>query len=248
MVALPQADFAKLPTFVQDAFKKSFGQAANIADRPVNVGAMAPGLDPLQQQAGSILQQGLGSFQPFLEKATSYAGPGGAQAFMNPYTQNVVDNTVQQLNKQFDLQKAQANERAIGSGAFAGSGTRQAVFDAALAGEQANTLRNTVGDLYNQGFTQSQQAAQNAAQNFMNLGQQGQTQRLADVNALFNFGGAQRQTGIDAANLAYQKPMDQSLFLSSLATGAPQFSRLQMPNPMQMGIAGFGAGTGLFGR
>lgn len=82
----------------------------------------------------------------------------------------------------------------------------------------------------------------------MNLGQQGQTQRLADVNALFNFGGAQRQAGIDAANLAYQKPMDQALFLSSLATGAPQFSRLQMPNPLQMGIAGFGAGTGLFGR
>ena len=42
------------------------------------------------------------------------------------------------------LQQAQANQRAIQSGSFAGSGTRGAVFDAALQGEQANTMRNTM--------------------------------------------------------------------------------------------------------
>jgi len=243
-----QADFAKMPTFMQDAYKKAYGQASSIASRPINTSAMAPGLDPLQTQAGGILQGGLGAYQPYLDKATQYAGPQGASAFMNPYTQNVVDNTTRDLNKQFGMQQAQANERAIGSGAFAGSGTRSAVYDAALQGEQANTMSNTIGDLYNQGFNQAQGQANTAAGNFMNLGNQFQTQRLGDVNALFNYGGANRQTGMDRAQLDYQTPMDQSQFLSSFLSGSPQFSRMQMPNPMQMGIAGFGAGTGLFGQ
>jgi len=243
-----QADFAKMPTFMQDAYKKAYGQASSIASRPINTSAMAPGLDPMQQQAGGILQSGLGAFQPYLDKAAQYAGPQGSAAFMNPYTQNVVDNTTQQLNKQFGMQQAQANERAIGSGAFAGSGTRNAVYDAALQGEQGDVLRNTVGDLYNQGFNQAQNQANTAAGNFMNLGNQFQTQRLGDVNALFNYGGANRQAGMDRAKLNYQTPMDQSQFLSSFLSGSPQFSRMQMPNPLQMGIAGFGAGTGLFGQ
>ena len=79
-MAIPQADFAKLPTFAQDAYKKIIGQAANIADRPINAAALAPDLDPFQQQAGALLTQGLGSYVPYLEQAAQYAGPQGADA------------------------------------------------------------------------------------------------------------------------------------------------------------------------
>jgi hypothetical protein len=236
-MAIPQADFAKLPTFAQDAYKKIIGQASNIADRPIDAAALAPDLDPFQQQAAAVLTQGLGSYVPYLEQAAQYAGPQGADAFMNPYTQNVVDQTTQQLQKQFGLQQAQADQRAIQSGSFAGSGTRGAIFDAALQGEQFDVLGKTVADLYNQGFTQAQQAAQTGAGIIGGLGQQLQGQRLADVNALFNLGGARRDVDAQRAMFGYQLPISQSSFLQQAFMGMPMFQAPPMPNPLQSGIS-----------
>ena len=236
-MAIPQADFTKLPQFAQDAYKRIFGQAANIADRPIDTAALAPDLDPYQQQAATLLNQGIGSYSPFIQQAQEFAGPGGAQAFMNPYTQNVVDQTTQQLQKQFGLQRAQADQRAIQSGSFAGSGTRGAVFDAALAGEQADTLGRSVADLYNQGFTQAQQAAQTGAGILGSLGQQIQGQRLADVNALFNLGGARRDIAAQRGMLGFQLPITQSSFLQQAFMGMPMYQAPPMPNPLQSGIS-----------
>lgn len=240
MASIMGGDYTKLPKFVQDAYQQSIGQASNIANRPVNVGAMSPGFDPYQSGAAGILTQGLGSYMPYIEKSAQYAGPQGASAFMNPYTQNVVQNTVTDLNKQFGLQQAQANQRAIQSGSFAGSGTRGAVFDAALQGEQANTMRNTIGDLYNRGFQQSQQAAQNASGLMAGLGSQLQTQRLGDVNALFNLGQTRRGYDAERARLGYQLPMNQASFLQQATTGMPMFQQANMPSPFLGGLAGAG--------
>jgi hypothetical protein len=156
---------------------------------------------------------------------------------MNPYTQNVVDQTTQQLQKQFGLQQAQADQRAIQSGSFAGSGTRGAIFDAALQGEQFDVLGKTVADLYNQGFTQAQQAAQTGAGIIGGLGQQLQGQRLADVNALFNLGGARRDVDAQRAMFGYQLPISQSSFLQQAFMGMPMFQAPPMPNPLQSGIS-----------
>jgi hypothetical protein len=240
MASIMGGDYTKLPKFVQDAYQQSIGQASNIANRPVNVGAMSPGFDPYQSGAAGILTQGLGSYMPYIEKAAQYAGPQGASAFMNPYTQNVVQNTMTDLNKQFGLQQAQADQRAIQSGSFAGSGTRGAVFDAALKGEQANTMRNTIGDLYNKGFQQSQQAAQNASGLMAGLGSQLQTQRLGDVNALFNLGQTRRGYDAERARLGYQLPMNQASFLQQATTGMPMFQQANMPSPFLGGLAGAG--------
>jgi len=240
MASIMGGDYTKLPKFVQDDYQQSIGQASNIANRPVNVGAMSPGFDPYQSGAAGILTQGLGSYMPYIEKAAQYAGPQGASAFMNPYTQNVVQNTMTDLNKQFGLQQAQADQRAIQSGSFAGSGTRGAVFDAALKGEQANTMRNTIGDLYNKGFQQSQQAAQNASGLMAGLGSQLQTQRLGDVNALFNLGQTRRGYDAERARLGYQLPMNQASFLQQATTGMPMFQQANMPSPFLGGLAGAG--------
>ena len=240
MASIMGGDYTKLPKFVQDAYQQSIGQASNIANRPVNVGAMSPGFDPYQSGAAGILTQGLGSYMPYIEKAAQYAGPQGASAFMNPYTQNVVQNTMTDLNKQIGLQQAQADQRAIQSGSFAGSGTRGAVFDAALKGEQANTMRNTIGDLYNKGFQQSQQAAQNASGLMAGLGSQLQTQRLGDVNALFNLGQTRRGYDAERARLGYQLPMNQASFLQQATTGMPMFQQANMPSPFLGGLAGAG--------
>jgi len=245
MAMMTSADYTDLPRFLQEGYQQMIGQASNISNRPVDIGAMSPGFDPYQQGAAGLLTQGLGSYMPYIEQSAQYAGPQGASAFMNPYTQNVVDNTTNQLNKQFGLQQAQANERAVQSGSFAGSGTRNAIFDAALQGEQANTLRNTVGDLYNQGFQQSQTAAQNASGLMSGLGSQMQQQRLGDVNAMFNLGSSRRGYDAERARLGYQIPMNQASFLQQATLGAPLFQQPNLPNPFQGGMAGAGILSGL---
>jgi len=241
----PVGDYTNMPKFLQEAYQKTIGQASNIASRPINAGAMSPGFDPYQSGAAGILTQGLGSYMPYIEKAAQYAGPQGASAFMNPYTQNVAQNTMTDLNKQFGLQQAQADQRAIQSGSFAGSGTRGAVFDAALKGEQANTMRNTIGDIYNQGFQQSQQAAQNASGLMSGLGSQMQQQRLGDVNALFNLGQTRRGYDAQRAQNAYELPMNQASFLQQATLGMPMFQQPNMPNIFQGGIGGVGIGRTL---
>jgi len=244
-MATPAGDYTNMPKFLQEAYQKTIGQASNIASRPINAGAMSPGFDPYQSGAAGILTQGLGSYMPYIEKAAQYAGPQGASAFMNPYTQNVAQNTITDLNKQFGLQQAQADQRAIQSGSFAGSGTRGAVFDAALKGEQANTMRNTIGDIYNQGFQQSQQAAQNASGLMSGLGSQMQQQRLGDVNALFNLGQTRRGYDAERARLGYQLPMNQASFLQQATFGMPMFQQPNIPNVFQGGIGGVGIGRAL---
>ena len=41
-MAIAQQDFTKMPQFAQDAYKRIFGQAANIADRSIDTAALAP--------------------------------------------------------------------------------------------------------------------------------------------------------------------------------------------------------------
>ena len=123
------------------------------------------------------------------------------------------------------------------SGSFAGSGTRGAVFDAALAGEQFDVLGKTVADLYNQGFNQAQTASQGAAGIIGGLGQQLQGQRLADVNALFNLGGARRDVDAQRAMYGFQLPTSQASFLQQAFMGMPMFQAPAAPNPLQSGIS-----------
>ena len=71
-MAISQQDFTKMPQFAQDAIKRIFGQAANIADRSIDTAALAPDLDPFQQQAATLLTQGIGSYSPFLQQAQQF--------------------------------------------------------------------------------------------------------------------------------------------------------------------------------
>ena len=75
---------------------------------------LAPGFMPEQLQAANIMQQGIGAYQPFLTAggqslatAMQTTGPQSMQAYMNPYTQDVVDATMTDLNRQFGLQQQQ---------------------------------------------------------------------------------------------------------------------------------------------
>jgi len=230
------------------------------------------GQDPLQAQAQNLATQGIGAYQPFLNKAAAaqttaggLTGPQAYQQFMSPYQQDVIKATLDE----FDVQAAKGipniAAQAIGAGAFGGG--REGV---ARAEYQSTSDRNRAAlqsQLLQQGFSQAQQAAQQAFQNQQTLGNQqvnlaGQQQAFLgqDVGALSTL-GAQNQAQIQAQLAAQQQLAQQQLQqpltaanaygsgVTSLIAGYPgqtQTTTMPSPNPMMTAIGAGGTLAGIY--
>ena len=123
--------------------------------------------------------------------------------YMNPYTQEVIDQSLADLERQRLMQQQQTSAQAAAAGAFGGSrqGVAQALTNEAFA-RQAGQLSS---GLRQAGFTQAQQAAQT------DLARQMQAQQLNQAAGLqgaqFQL-GAQQQLGgmgLTGYNLAQQQ-------------------------------------------
>jgi len=173
---------------------------------------------------------GVAGYQPFLDQAAAYSGPGAYKQFMSPYQQDVIDTTLQE----FDIQAAKGAQGtaadAIAAGAFGGGreGVRRAEYGAASdrnrAATQAKLLQEGFGQAQNlaaQAFNQQRNLASLqpslAASNIQNLGSAG-TSNLAYQQALLD---AQQQQ----AQLAYKEPFDRlgiyGSGIASMLSGAP---------------------------
>jgi len=222
---------------------------------------LAPGFMPEQLQAANIMQQGIGAYQPFLTAggqslatAMQATGPQAMQAYMNPYTQDVVDATTSDLQRQFGIQRAGEAQRQIQSGGMRGAATRGAIADAELARTQGESMANALAKLRFGAADAAQQASQQAAQTqagigelYGGLGRQAQTGLMGDVGQLFDIGEAQRQI-VGAQNLAnYQTPFYGLGQFANTLSGMPTPQQFQSPNPILTGLqAGLGTAS-LFG-
>ena len=178
-------------------------QAAQAFDvRKQNLAGIAPtvaGQDALQQQAQTLAQQGIGSYQPFLNRAEQQAGLAsglgamslgqlgtaastfggvgtGAQAFqqdvsqfMSPYQSQVIDASLAEFDRNKAIQEKNIADQAIASGAFGGG--REGVQRAEFQTGAARERALLQAGLLQQGFDQAQQARQQDIQNRFNLGQ-----------------------------------------------------------------------------
>ena len=178
-------------------------QAAQAFDvRKQNLAGIAPqvaGQDALQQQAQSLAQQGIGSYQPFLNQAqtqaqlasglgamslgqlgtaaSTFGGVGtGAQAFqqdvsqfMSPYQSQVIDASLAEFDRNKAIQEKSIADQAIASGAFGGG--REGVQRAEFQTGAARERALLQAGLLQQGFDQAQAARQQDIQNRFNLGQ-----------------------------------------------------------------------------
>jgi hypothetical protein len=137
------------------------------------------GADTRQQftAAQQALNQGLGS----LAGTTGMYDPRMAQAFMNPFQQQVIDESLRQIQRQGDIAQQNLQAQAVRAGAFGGSreGVQRAELGRALAEQQNAAI---IGALQ-QGFNQSQQQAQQAFE-----AQQGRTQQAAGMMGQFGQG------------------------------------------------------------
>ena len=251
---------SQMPFAKQELQGLSEGQLAAISNALTGVGSFAPFL----QQGRQAVNQGIAGAQGATFDPTSY------QQFMNPFTEDVIARTQQDIADKGAQQQLQAQASAAGQGAFGGS--RQAVLQGQIAADVMDQQARTGAQLRSQGFQQAQQAAQQAAQQQLRqaqlagqlgvsqagLGQLGQQMGVQDINTLLGIGSLQQQQGqreLDVARantLAEQAlPFQQVGFLSDIFRGVPAlqqtFTTQTRPGPdrtsqlLGLGIAGLGA-------
>ena len=180
--------------FIEPAVKDFATQATATYSAPINTNVfMGTGTganpfvaqeDALQTQAINLAQQGVGSYAPYLQAATtaqnlgagqvagaagtvaglgSLTGPQAYQPFMSPYQQQVIDATLKEYDTQGGIGEQAIRDAAVASGNFGGGregaqlGQYQSDRLADRAALQASLLQG--------GFQNAQQAAQQAFAN-----------------------------------------------------------------------------------
>ena len=246
MVTATTTTFPVLPEYAKQPTADMAATLGELIKQPLQV--------PQQQVAGftdtqkNAMQQaygGIGAYQPFLDTALqTQAGalgttgqgvqalegmnfdPNRAQAFMDPYQQNVTNEALKEIDRQSAMAGNQLSGKAVQAGAFGGS--RFGLQQSELARNTQDLKSRRIFEDLSRNFQQAQATAQAAntqrlqqGQQFGNLGKQtagiggmmaglgAQTQQLgqSDVNQLMGIGGMQQQLAqlglnTDTANLA----------------------------------------------
>ena len=233
-------------------------------------------LTQAQETAVAKAQEGLGAYQPFLDAASTTVGAGlgaigaGVQTldpsqistFMNPFSQQVTQQALAELDRQAAIQGQRTAAEAVAAGAFGGS--RFGVREAEEARNLAQVKSQRIFEDLSRNFLQAQQAQQRTAQQLGQLGvqtlQAGQAQvglgeagqRLGgvDINRLLSVGGVQQQQQqniLEAARRTelarQQEPFRRVGFASDVLRGVPssqvQFTQQPAPSLFQQ-VAGLG--------
>ena len=267
--------------FLADIFKSAKALTGDGTQMPFAEQQLA-GLSEGQQAAIASALSGVGAFQPFLQQGSAAVGQGitGAQGasfdptsyqqFMNPFTEDVIARTQQDIAEKGAQQQLQAQASAAGQGAFGGS--RQAILQGQIAADTMDQQARTGAQLRSAGFQQAQNLAQQQANQALRqaqltgqlgvsqarLGQLGQQLGVQDIYTLLGIGGLQQQFGqresdVARANeLARQAlPFHQVGFMSDIFRGVPALQQTSAtttrPGPsttsqlLGLGIAGLGA-------
>ena len=265
--------------FLADIFKSAENLTQEGSSMPFSAQQLA-GLSQGQRDAITRATAGVGSFEPFLQRGAEAIGQGigqlgtaqqrvaaagidptSYQQFMDPFTEDVIARTQQDIADKGAQQQLQAQASAAGQGAFGGS--RQAVLQGQIAADVMDQQARTGAQLRSAGFQQAQNLAQQAAQQQLRqaqltgqlgqtvaglgtqtaaLGQLGQQMGVQDVNTLLGIGGlqqgqAQKEFDVARANeLAQQAlPFQRIGFLSDIFRGVPALqqtvSRTTTPPP-----------------
>ena len=172
------------------------------------------GFSPAQQQAFTLAQQGIGGYMPYLQAAEAATGqardiatqagqmfqPGAAQAFMDPYQQNVTQEALKEIRRQGDIARQSQAAQAIKAGAFGGAreGVVQAETERGIQDIMSRRIFEDLSRNYQQALASSQAAGAGQLQQagmvgglgkqYGALGTTAQTQQLQDIQSLFGTG------------------------------------------------------------
>jgi hypothetical protein len=238
VVATGIAGITQQPGESAEDFKLRQDAAQAFTTRQQNIAGLAPQVaaqDPLQAQAQQVAQAGIGSFQPFLDRAQTQAelasGLGtlalgqvagvptgatafqqGVQDFMSPFQSQVIDATLAEFDRNKAIQEQQIRDQQAALGVLGAgrAGVQLAEFGTGAARERALLQAG----LLQQGFGQAAAARQQDIANRFGVAQAtqglGQFQSgLAGQQAAL---GAQQQalTGGDVRQLGTLGALNQA--------------------------------------
>ena len=253
------AGISQQPGESADDFAARQQAAREFTTRQQSLSGLAPQVaaqDRLQQEAQKRAEAGLGSFQPFVTAAQASTGPQAFEQFMSPYQQQVIDTSLAEFDRQAAQQRQTIRDQSVAAGAFGGGreGVQLAEFQ---AGSDLNRAALQAG-LLQQGFGQSQAAAQQNFQNQMGLAAALPGLQRGDISTLGSLGAlnqAQAQAQLDAQREAARQatflPQEQLDRFAGQVTGImggypAQFQSTITPNPTPLQTA-LGVGTTLAG-
>ena len=159
----------ELPQWLEDEAKRITKQTAGITDMgvpyvPYGGERLAP-LTTEQQMARQGAVQQAGAYRPDLQTARGYAGLGAApitagdiSRYQSPYTQAVMQTTLDELQRRSDIAGQQQAGQAVKAGAYGGAryGVQEAERERGLRDVQAKTA----ADIQSRSYQQALAAAQ----------------------------------------------------------------------------------------
>lgn len=144
------------------------------------------------------------------------SGPLNVGAFNNPYQQQVIDNTAQDIERQRQMAINNLGAQAQGAGAYGGS--RQGVMEGVTNAEFGRVAGNTLGNMRMQGYNTAMANAMND-----------RTARLGAANQL----GGMSNTAFNTGRQINQDMMQQGLLQQSLQQALIDAARNDFANYAQ---------------
>ena len=227
------------------------GQAQALGQTPYQTyqGPLTAGSSELQSQAFS----GIGGLTvpnqgQYTAVGGSFTDQGVAQNYMNPYLQQALNPTLDEIRRQSQITSLGNAAKMTGAGAFGGS--RQAILDAESQRNLLNTMAKTTGEGYATAYDKAmaQYNAEQArkiqeAQYGADYGLKGLAAQQSIFDQILKAGGTQRdieQQGIAADlnefNAQREFPYKQVQFMRDMISGLPTASVTNTPAQLS-GIA-----------
>ncbi len=252
---------ASLPAFQEQQFKELFGAARGVAQQPFipYTGPMVAGFSPDQlrqfQATRGLFETGMQfdptrGLQALAQEARPVTGPTPSLlgqdigAYQSPYQQQVIDLAMQDIQRQADIARGGAQERAIRAGAFGGS--RSALLEAESQRPYAEQMARTAAGLRQAGFEQAQRAAER------DVARQQQMALLAPELELRGraqqaglLGGLQQQQLTGLGLLGGIGAQQQALQQRAIDAQRAEFQRALGYGPQQISLLQAGMGTPL---
>ena len=250
-----------LPAYQEAQAKELFQAGKSLAGQPFvpYTGPRVAGFNPDQlqqfQATRGLFETGmqydpLTGLQGLAQQGAPQIGQVGSLlgadigAYQNPYQQQVIDQSMADIQRQADIARGQSQSQAIGAGAFGGS--RSALLESESQRPYIEQQARTAAGLRQSGFEQAQRAAES------DIARQ---QQMAMFAPEFELRARQQQAGLLGGVGAEQQARlgqlgqigQQQQGFQQQALGVPyqEFQRALAYGPQQLGLLQAGMGTPL---
>jgi len=241
-----------LPEYQETYLKDLLASTSMMANQPTTIPEyQVQGFTPAQEEAIRLGLSGVGAYQPLMEAGAETLGQGVAmlqpdayKQYMSPYTTDVIDQNMKDLQRQTDMERMRISDAGISAGAFGGS--RGAIAEQELQRNTQDAFARQSAQLRAQAFESAQDRSQQAGELFGKLGLQqaalgesvqGAQQR--DIGILSQLGGMeqqQQQAELDAQrNTSLERqfePYQRIGFMSDIFRGVPSTTSSITSNTM----------------